>query len=78
MHPRTLNRRLRNEGTTFRKLLNESRFEVARQLLTGTRLEVGGIAGALGYADISALSHAFHRMAGASPVQWRNRISANG
>ena len=33
MHPRTLNRRLQAEGTTFRKLLNETRFEVARQLL---------------------------------------------
>jgi AraC-like DNA-binding protein len=37
MHPRALNRRLQAEGTTFRKLLNEARFEVAVQLLQGTR-----------------------------------------
>ena len=78
MHPRTLNRRLRNEGTTFRQVLNETHFEVARQLLAGTRLDVGGIADALGYADTSAFSHAFHRMAGASPFKWRNQISPNG
>lgn len=78
MHPRTLNRRLRNEGTTFRKLLNDTHFEVARQLLMSTRIDVGGIADALGYADISAFSHAFHRMAGVSPFEWRNRISTNG
>ena len=71
IHPRTLNRRLHAEGTTFRKLLNETRFEVARQLLVGTRIEVTGIAVALGYAETSAFSHAFHRMAGISPLEWR-------
>jgi len=71
MHPRTLNRRLRSEGTTFRKLLNEAHFEVARQLLAGTRINVSGIAIALGYAETSAFSHAFHRMAGVSPFEWR-------
>ena len=71
MHPRTLNRRLRAERTTFRKLLNKARFDVARQLLAGTRMEVGGISGALGYAETSAFTHAFHHMAGASPAEWR-------
>ncbi len=40
--------RLKAEGTTFRKLLNEVRFEVAGQLLLGTRMGVTEIAGALG------------------------------
>jgi AraC-like DNA-binding protein len=71
MHPRTLNRHLHAEGTTFRKLLNEVHFEVARQLLAGTRINVSGIATALGYAEPSAFSHAFHRMAGVSPFEWR-------
>ena len=31
MHPRTLNRRLRAERTTFRKLLNKARFDTARR-----------------------------------------------
>jgi AraC-like DNA-binding protein len=71
MHPRTLNRHLKAEGITFRKLLNETRFEVARQLLLGTRIDITGIATALGYADTSVFSHAFRRMAGASPLEWR-------
>ena len=71
MHPRALNRRLHAEGTTFRELLNEVRFEVAGQLLLGTRMGVTEIAGALGYADTSAFSHAFSRMAGAPPHTWR-------
>jgi AraC-like DNA-binding protein len=71
MHPRTLNRRLQAEGVTFRKLLSETRFEVARQLLLGTRMGVSGIAAALGYADASAFTHAFRRMAGEPPLEWR-------
>jgi AraC-like DNA-binding protein len=71
MHPRTLNRHLKAEGMTFRKLLNETRFEVARQLLVGTRINITGAAAALGYADTSVFSHAFRRMAGAPPLEWR-------
>ncbi len=71
MHPRALNRRLQAERTTFRKLLNEVRFEVAGQLLLGTRLGVTEIADALGYADTSAFTRAFSRMAGAPPQKWR-------
>ena len=74
MHPRTLNRRLQAEGTTFRRLLNEARFEVARQLLAGTRIAVTEIGAALGYTDTSAFSHAFRRMAGTSPNEWRGGI----
>ena len=71
MHPRTLNRRLRAERTTFRKLLNKARFDMAQQLLAGTRMDVSGISGALGYAESSAFTHAFRRMGGTSPVEWR-------
>jgi AraC-like DNA-binding protein len=71
MHPRALNRRLQSEGTTFRKLLNEVRFEVAGQLLLATRMGVTEVAAALGYADTGAFSHAFSRMAGTPPHTWR-------
>ena len=73
MHPRTLNRRLRVEGKTFRGLLNEARFAKARQFLDGTRMDVSAIAGALGYAETSAFTHAFRRMARTSPTEWRAR-----
>jgi AraC-like DNA-binding protein len=69
--PRTLNRRLRAEGTTFRKVLNEVRFEVARQFLEGTRMSITEIAFALSYADASSFDHAFQRMSGVTPTTWR-------
>jgi AraC-like DNA-binding protein len=71
VHPRTLNRCLKAQGTSFRKLLNEVRFEVAGQLLLGTRMGVTEIAGSLGHGEASAFTHAFSRMAGAPPHMWR-------
>ena len=75
IHPRALNRRLQAEGTTFRKLLNEARFEVAAQLLQGTRIGVTEIAAALSYADASAFTHAFRRTAGKPPLEWRSELA---
>ncbi len=71
MHPRTLNRRLQMEGKSFRELINQARFEVARQLLAGTRMDVTDIALALGYADLSGFTHAFQRWSGIAPSEWR-------
>jgi AraC-like DNA-binding protein len=71
MQPRTLNRRLRAEGKSFRELVNEARFEVSRQLLAGTRMDITDIALALGYADPSGFTHAFQRWSGVAPSEWR-------
>ncbi len=73
MHPRTLRRRLRDEGTGFREVLNETRFEISRQLLENTRLSITSIALALGCSEASAFSHAFLNWSGASPNEWRRK-----
>ena len=74
MHPRTLNRKLQADGTSFRSLLDEARFDVARQLLAGTKIEVTDIALTLGYSEPSNFSHAFQRWSGAAPSAWRARL----
>ena len=71
MHRRTLARRLRLQGTRFRAVLDDVRYEVARGLLLDTGLPVTHIAGSLGYADATAFTRAFRRWSGASPVKWR-------
>lgn len=71
IQPRTLNRRLQAEGKSFRELINEARFEVARQLLAGTRMDITDIALTLGYADPSGFTHAFQRWSGVAPSGWR-------
>ena len=71
MHSRTLNRRLNAFGTGFQELVDESRFEIARQMLEGSAMEVSQIAALLDYADASALTRAFRRWSGTTPAQWR-------
>lgn len=71
MHSRTLSRRLEAFGTSYQALLDEGRFEIARQMLADTALEVGQIAAALDYADASAFTRAFRRWSGTTPGQWR-------
>jgi len=71
MHSRTLNRRLRKFDTSFRDLVDEVRYEISRQILNGTWLDVAEIASALGYADASAFTRAFRRWSGTTPGAWR-------
>lgn len=71
LHPRTLNRRLRAEGITFNALLAETRYEIARQLLRDTHLQISDIAMILGYADSASFNHAFRRWSGATATWWR-------
>jgi AraC-like DNA-binding protein len=69
MHHRTLNRRLRAEGTTSQQLLNDVRFEAACQLLDTARISITEIAVSLGYAETSA----FRRWSGTTPIERRRR-----
>ncbi len=71
MHRRTVNRRLQAEGTTFRRLVDDVRFDVARYLLESSTLSVTEIAGKLNYADASAFTRAFRRWSRTTPARWR-------
>lgn len=71
MSPRTLSRRLNASGTSFHALADECRFEIARQLLETSEMNVGRIADALNYADASAFTRAFRRWCGITPARWR-------
>lgn len=71
LRARTLSRRLESFGTSFRELAEESRFEIARQMLENTSLPVGQIATALYYTRSSSFIRAFRRWAGTTPAEWR-------
>ncbi len=77
MHRRTLNRRLNALGITFKQLLDETRFEIAQQLLRDTRMPMVDIAVTLNYADTSAFTRAFRRWSGATPAAWRAMFQHN-
>jgi AraC-like DNA-binding protein len=76
MHRRTLNRRLTDEGTTFRALIDDVRLEVARQLLAYSELPLDDVAAALGYAGMGPFTHSFRRWTGMAPGRWRRQHEA--
>jgi AraC-like DNA-binding protein len=71
MHPRTLERRLADEGQTFRALRDDVCFAVARELLELTDIPVGEISAILGFSAPSVLTTMFRRISGKTPSQWR-------
>lgn len=71
LHPRTMGRRLEEEGVTFEQLKDEVRLAASRELLARTELAVSDVATALGYATPSAFVRAFRRWTGKSPSVWR-------
>ncbi|MBI1283458.1 MAG: helix-turn-helix domain-containing protein [Thiobacillus sp.] len=73
IHERTLRRRLEEEGKSLQQLINQTRFELAKQLLENTVLSISEIAAALRYDDPNAFSRAFRHWALVSPTQWRAR-----
>ena len=71
MNRRTLNRHLNALGTNFQKVVDEIRFEIARQLLEDSEMEIVQIALFLGYSNASAFTRAFRRWSSATPARWR-------
>ena len=68
---RTLRRRLGQQGTSFRRLKEDVRSELARQLLLDTTMSTTEIAATLSYGDASAFTRAFRRWTNAPPAAWR-------
>ena len=73
IHPRTLRRRLAEEGTSFRALRNEARSTVAVDLLRNVGLTVEEVSMRLGYTEVSTFSHAFKRWHGVAPSAYARR-----
>lgn len=72
---RTFHRRLRAEGTTFQRLLDEVRSSVAIEYLVNTTMPVEEIGNRLGMPDASNFRKAFRRWTGRSPGTYRDKSS---
>ncbi len=70
---RSLRRRLREEDTGFRELLEQTRRGLAEDLLLTEGLTVDQVASRIGYADTPAFVNAFRRWTGTSPRRWVSR-----
>jgi AraC-like DNA-binding protein len=78
MDRRTLHRRLYAESSSFQRLLQEVRDELAaRHVRDGSR-SLTEVADLMGFASVSALSHWFRKRHGCAPSDWRTRRPDRG
>jgi len=73
MSERTLRRRLGEEGTTFKRILDEVRRELAIGYVQERLLSTGEIAFLLRYSEPSAFQRAFKRWTKLTPSEFRGR-----
>jgi AraC-like DNA-binding protein len=71
MTPRTLQRKLSQEGTTFRALTDAVKQELAENLLANPDLTIADIAYKLGYFEPTSFQRAFRQWTGATPMEFR-------
>lgn len=78
MHPRTFQRRLREEGTTFEAIVDLVRREIALRNLADDAVPLMQIAEKLGYSETSVLTRSCHRWFDRSPRQVRKEAGQGG
>jgi AraC-like DNA-binding protein len=68
---RTLQRRLQEEGSSFQRVLDGARHQLARHYLNNSVLELNETAYLLGYEDGNSFVRAFRIWEGIPPARWR-------
>ena len=76
--PRTLQRRLQQEDTSFKAVVQGVRENLARHYLGQTRLSSSEIAYLLGFEETASFFRAFHRWTGTTPEALRQSLQASG
>ncbi len=71
MTPRTLRRKLSEQGTSFRAIVKALRYEAAKKLIIETKLTIEDIATAIGFKDVSNFRAAFKKWTGQTPTSLR-------
>lgn len=74
---RTLARRLAEQGTSFRQILQMTQADLAVELLNSSPLTLAQVAIETGFTEQSTFSRAFKRWVGRAPSEYRQEISAN-
>lgn len=74
--PRSLHRRLQDEGTSFNELVDQVRRQFAEQYLARPRLAISEVAYLVGFNGPSAFHKAFRRWTGVTPSEYRESLPA--
>ena len=75
MSERTLQRRLRDESTSFEEVLDQTRFALASTYLRDPALGIAEVAWLTGYTEIATFYRAFRRWTGLTPAAYRARFA---
>lgn len=78
LSPRTLRRRLAEEGTSWRQVIEHARLEACGRLFRDPERSLAEIATELGYANQANLTRSFRRWTGESPSAYRRRMLVCG
>lgn len=73
MSERSLQRRLSDENTSFKAVLDDVRRDLALAYLRDPRLSIADVGFLVGFGEASAFSRAFRRWTRTSPAEWRRR-----
>jgi AraC-like DNA-binding protein len=76
MTSRTLQRKLAEEGTSFREVRDATLWEAVEVLLSNPSLKIEAIALSVGFSDVAAFSKAFRRWKGYPPTRYRETIAS--
>ncbi len=71
MSARTLHRHLKQEGTSFKAILEDVTHHLAKEYLRNSTLSIQEIAYLLGYSELSNFRRAFKRWQGMAPSEFR-------
>jgi AraC-like DNA-binding protein len=71
MSPRSLQRHLRSDGTSYRDLVDALRRDLATRYLSERRIAIAEVAFLLGFSEASAFHRAFKRWTGTTPAEYR-------
>jgi AraC-like DNA-binding protein len=73
MGSRTLRRRLADQGLIYKEIVEDVRHKLALHYMRDKRISLKQMAYLLGYSDLAAFNHAFHRWTGSSPRDYRRK-----
>lgn len=73
MSLRNLQRKLKQEGSSFKIILDETRSELSKQYLRGSNRSIIEVGFLLGFSEPSNFARAFRRWTGYSPLEYREK-----
>ena len=73
MRPQAVRRRLAEEGSSYQKIKDGVRADLAKELLANRDLPLADIAERVGFGDLPALNRAFKNWTSETPAQYRKK-----